>query len=423
MGSTSEKRTPPATWRVVSTKSQGHTDQDTQELHVSHVDTQALGSVWHATVAIGSWSITEALAAICVGLLAQSHNDEAVVRLMVPSLAQVLLTRSLLKDLSVADMSVSTTAMRFHGSRPSVLVVSLPQGQDSAANNYGGVVQQVLDHDLRPDVDEAVLVGESRLLDMYQDGSPTNAPRKLLKTLGLDHFSDRGDLFRRLLSLCRMAQDELLQLHSSQDTENIPTLMRHDNWSEEKVVCLCGSVLPPILDSFVDLFSDDADVLSNLPRSLKGNATTTKSLKRMQDFDHEALLYTSGQWLLVEPELGLGGPHRSATLLMRAASTTLFLIRLALGSLDGSVVPELADSASGESMEEPATNDRGTSTRAFQIAPDSHTNLPKSEQDGKKHRCRRFDDLYDKKLRAFIDRLSPDEMTALFSSLEPETTE
>src|SRR5664280_1152009 len=99
MQSSPKKETVLATWRVVSTKPQEHGVQADQVLHVSHVGTQALGSVWHATSRNGSWSITEALATICAALFAAANNKSASVQLIVPSPVQALLTMSLLQDL------------------------------------------------------------------------------------------------------------------------------------------------------------------------------------------------------------------------------------------------------------------------------------------------------------------------------------
>jgi len=381
--------------------------------------------VWHATSRNGSWSITEALATICAALFAAANNKSASVQLIVSSPVQALLTMSLLQDLDVANIGVSTAPTRLrHGSHPMVFVVSLPQDQDNTGGDYVEMVQEILRHDVRPDVDEVISVGEASRLGKREDAPRTNSGRQAPEALRLGRFSDRGDLIRRLLHLSSTAQQQLLPLQSTQDVDNIPKLMGRSNWSDEKVVCLCGPDLPPIMFSFAHILSDEADVLTNCPQ-LFGGAATSKSLRGMRDFADEALLCTSGQWLLVEPQLGRGGPHRNATLLMRAASTTLFVIRLALGSLDGAIaveVPRPEDSALEETDQAPLGQEDALPKETVQVTPSSHLHTRKAEQDNKRHRYHCYSDIHEKKLREVVGRLTPEEINALFASLEaPET--
>lgn len=415
-----------ATWRVVSTKPQAHGVQADQVLHVSHVGTQALGSVWHATSRNGSWSITEALATICVGLFAVANNKSASVQLIVPSPIQALLTMSLLQDLDVANMGVSTAPTRpRHGSHPRVFVVSLPQDEDSAGNDYVEMVQEILKHDMRLDMDQVISVGEAPRLGKREDAPRTNSGRQAPEALRLGRFGDRGDLIQRLLHLSSTAQQQLLPLRSTQDVDNIPILMGRSNWSDEKVVCLCGPDLPPIMFSFAHVLSNEADVLTNCQQLFGGGAATSKSLRGMRDFADEALLCTSGQWLLVEPQLGRGGPHRNATLLMRAASTTLFVIRLALGSLDGAIaveVPRPEDSALEETDQAPLGQEDAQPKETVQVTPSSHLHTRKAEQDDKKHRYHCYSDIHEKKLREVVGRLTPGEIDILFAGLEAQET-
>lgn len=426
MQSGSKQGTVLSTWRTVSTKPQEHGVQADHVLHVSHVGTQALGSVWHATSRNGSWSITEALATICAALFAAANNKSASVQLIVPSPVQALLTMSLLQDLDVANIGVSTAPTRLrHGSHPMVFVVSLPQDQDNTGGDYVEMVQEILRHDVRPDVDEVISVGESPRLGKREDSPRTNSGRQAPEALRLGRFADRGDLIRRLLHLSYTAQQQLLPLQSTQDVDNIPILMGRSNWSDEKVVCLCGPDLPPIMFSFAHVLSDEADVLTNCPQLFGGEAATSKSLRGMRDFADEALLCTSGQWLLVEPQLDRGGSHRSATLLMRAASTTLFVIRLALGSLDGAIaveVPRPENSALEETDQAPLGQEDAQPKKTVQITPSSHLHTRKAEQDDKKHRYHCYSDIHEKKLREVVGRLTPEEIDILFAGLEAQET-
>ena len=426
MQSGSKQGTVLATWRTVSTKPQEHGVQADHVLHVSHVGTQALGSVWHATSRNGSWSITEALATICAALFAAANNKSASVQLIVPSPVQALLTMSLLQDLDVANIGVSTAPTRLrHGSHPMVFVVSLPQDQDNTGGDYVEMVQEILRHDVRPDVDEVISVGEEPLLNTREAHPLVNRDRRASGTLGLGRFADRGDLIRRLLHLSSTAQQQLLPLQSTQDVDNISILMGRSNWSDEKVVCLCGPDLPPIMFSFAHILSDEADVLTNCPQLFGGGAATSKSLRGMRDFADEALLCTSGQWLLVEPQLDRGGSHRSATLFMRAASTTLFIMKLALGSLDGAIVVEVPrpeDTALDETDQNPLGQGDALPKETVQVTPSSHLHTRKAEQDDKKHRYRCYSDIHEKKLREVVGRLTPEEIDILFAGLEAQET-
>ncbi|MHB8106329.1 MAG: hypothetical protein ACYDH4_02695 [Candidatus Cryosericum sp.] len=302
-----------------------------------------------------------------------------------------------------------------------VFVVSLPQAQDNTGGDYVEMVQEILRHDVRPDVDEVISVGEEPLLNEREARPLVNHDGKASVTLGLGRFTDRGDLIRRLLSLSSTAQQQLLPLRSIQDVDNIPMLMGRSNWSDEKVVCLCGPDLPPIMFSFAHILSDEADVLTNYPQLFGGGAATSKSLRGMRDFADEALLCTSGRWLLVEPQLDRGGPHRNATLLMRGASTTLFIIKLALGSLDGAIAVEvpIADGSGPDQANQDAIKQGQVAPRqTVQAIPTSPSSARKPEQDNKKHRCRRYSDLYEKRLREVVAKLTPEETETLLSGLE-----
>jgi len=426
MQSSPKKETVLATWRAVSTKPQEHGVQADQGLHVSHVDTQALGSVWHATSRNGSWSITEALATVCAGIFAAGRGHPASVQLIVPSPVQALLITSLLSDLGRPDIQVSTAPARpRHGSGSRVFIVSLPPSGDNTGGDYVEMVQEVLRHDVRPDTDEVISVGEEPLLNTRETRPLVNRDGRASGTLGLGRFADRGDLIRRLLHLSSTAQQQLLPLQSTQDVDNIPILMGRSNWSDEKVVCLCGSDLPPIMFSFAHVLSDEADVLTNCPQLFGGGAATSKSLRGMRDFADEALLCTSGQWLLVEPQLDRGGSHRSATLLMRAASTTLFIMKLALGSLDGAIVVEVPrpeDTALDETDQSPLGQGDALPKEMVQVTPSSHLHTRKAEQDDKKHRYHCYSDIHEKKLREVVGRLTPEEIDILFAGLEAQET-
>ncbi len=368
--------------------------------------------------------ITEALAILYGPFAAADISSLCPAHL--PSPVQALLTMSLLQDLDITNIAVSTAPMRLHhGSHPMVFVVSLPQGQDTTGDDYVEMVQEVLRHDIRPDVDEVVSVGEEPLLNTCETRPLVNRGRRASGTLGLGRFTDRGDLIRRLLHLSSTAQQQLLPLRSTQDVDNIPILMGRSNWSDEKVVCLCGPDLPPIMAGFAQILSDEADILTNYPQSFGEGAATSKSLRNMRDFADEALLYTSGQWMLVEPQLGRGGPHRNATLLMRAASTTLFLIRLALGSLDGAIaleIPRSGDSASEQTNESPIKQGQVMPGQAARAVPVSHFTARKPEQSDKKHRCRRYSDLHEKRLREVVAKLTPEETETLLAGLEAQET-
>ena len=416
-----KRETVPATWRIVSITPREYTVEGDQRLRVSHLDTRALGSIWHSTAKNGSWSITEALATIYAGLFVSSHGRSASVQLIVPSSVQALLITSLLSDLGRPDIQVSTAPARLRqGSGYKVLIVSVPPSGDILGREYVSMVQEVLRRDARPDADEVISVGEEPLLNTREASLPGNRD---LRASGLGRFGDRGDLIRRLIGSSSAASKQLVPLYTMQDIDNISVLMGSRNWSDEKVICLCGPDVPPILAGLALILSDEADIMTNYPQCFGDEAATSKSLRGIRDFADEALLCTSGQWLLVEPQLGRGGPHRNATLLMRAASTTLFLIRFALGRLDGAIAPEVprsSDSASERASESPLQQGQVRPGQPVQAVPTLHRHARKPGESDKEHRCRRYSDLYEKRLREVVAKLTPEETDMLLAGLEAQ---
>lgn len=425
MQSGSKQGTVLASWHTVSTKPQEHGVQADHVLHASHVGTQALGSVWHATSRNGSWSITEALATICAALFAAANNKSASVQLIVPSPVQALLTMSLLQDLDVANIGVSTAPTRLrHGSHPMVFVVSLPQDQDNTGGDYVEMVQEILRHDVRPDVDEVISVGEEPLLNTREARPLVNRDRRASGTLGLGRFADRGDLIQRLLHLSSTTQERMLPSYLMHDVDSMPVLMGHSDWPDENVVCLSGPKPLPVVTRFINAFSAKANVLTNCPELFGNRATPLKSLGSTQDFAKESLLCTWAGWLLVEPEPGRGGkPHRDAMLFMRAAATTRFITKLVLGKLDGGTAVKIPSPDNVTLRETDEDRPDPANDMLVEVVP---TQLPSVQvpcqpsMDGKKHRCQLYSDIHEKKLREVVGRLTPGEIDMLFAGLEAQ---
>lgn len=408
-------------FRVESTRPQDDVVCIDQMPQVSHFDTNGLGSVWHTAAGIGSWSITEALAAICTGLFAATHDASASVQLVVPSSAQALLTTSLFEDLDIVNMSVSTATMRPRGSRPNFFVVSLPQIEDAARPEYVEMVWELLKHDVRPDVDDVISVGEEPLLHAHSATQLVSGDRQSPPTACPGRFADRGDLVQRLLHLSPTAQEQMLPSYLTHDVNSMPVLMGHSDWSDEEVVCLCGPNQPPIMTRFTSALSEKADVLTNRPELFGDRVTTLEGLRNMRDFADEALMCTWAGWLLVEPQVGRGGkPHRDATLFMRAASTTCLITKLALGRLDGAAATHVL--RPDEVTHRETTTDWPVQPNATPVevvsTPVSTQVTCQASPDGKKHRCRRYGDIYDRKLRAVMERMTDEEIRELFASLE-----
>jgi hypothetical protein len=380
--------------------------------------------VWHTTANNGSWSITEALATIfsafLAAKLAAKQRRSGPIQLVVPSPVQALLTTSLLRDLGLGNMAVSTAPRQpQRGGSHSILVVSLPSSGDSMSSDYIGMIKNALRHDVYPNRVEVISVGAKPL--------PNACHSDLLARARLDPFTSRGDLILRLPALSSLAERKVVPLLTSQDVHEIPLLMGRRNWTNQRVVCLCGPDLPPIIAGFSHLFAREASVMTNSPQSLGFRAAASKSLSDMRDFEGEAVLCTSKQWLLVEPQLGRDGAHRDATLFMRAASTTAFFTQLAHGKLDGSVgvgVPKIHHQAADRASSPPPPKQEPTVTqRAVQATPTSHSTAARPELNNKKHRCRRYSDLYEKRLREVLAKLTPEETEALLAALEAQEAE
>lgn len=410
--------TVPATWRVVSAKPEKCETQNDQAIGISRVDTQGLDSVWHTTE-FGPWSITEALAAIYVGLFAELHSPRASVQFIAPSRAQAMLMSSLLDDFGISDMGVSTNPAQFHRNwRPTIFVVSLPQHGNGS--HPAETIQQLLDGHVRPAEDEVVSVGAAVGLEIGENivlNAESHQSRQLTR---IGRFKSRGDLIERLLALSPEAVQQVLPLHTSGDVDNIGRLMGHGDWSDDKVICLCDTTLPPIMASLAQSLSDnEADVLTNSPRIISEEAATSKTLRTMHDFEDEAVLCTSRHWVLVEPQLGRGGNHRNATLLMKSISTARFIIDVALGLLDGQaavVVPQqrkdLEDDESLSTQPEVEPVESADEEEGHSVS--SHTTDAKT----KKTRCRRYSDLHAKRLREVLTRMTPEEVSTLLACLE-----
>jgi hypothetical protein len=418
MNSGSKFGTVPATWHVVSTAPQERQAADEKAVAVSYVDTQGLDSVWHATEC-GAWSITEALAAICVGVFAGLHSPKASVQFVVPSTAQAMLTSRLLDDFDLSDMSVSTTATQLHENwRSTIFVVSLPQYEDGS--HYAEMMQQVQGDDVRSDADEVISVGEVLGRENYDD-IPLNAlSRHALRAPCVGRFRDRGDLIERLVRLSPSASQQVLPLRSSRDIDNIAVLMGHGDWSDDKVICLCDTDLPPIVASLAPSLSDEADVLTNSPKLIGPEAATSKVLRTMHDFDDEAIVCTLRQWLLVEPQLGRGGSHRSATLFMRGASTTSFILDVALGAREGEmsvIIPEQAETLD-EDDEDSSEQQDTELVESVDVASATSWSSDTTGHGAKKTRCRCYSDLHAKRLREVLERMTPEEVSTLLACLE-----
>lgn len=412
-------------WRSESVQLQDRRVLNDQTLCILHLDTKALNSVWHTTSRYGSWSIMEALAAICYGLFATTRGKSDSVTFIVPSLAQGLLMESLLDDLSITNATVSTAPSRPHqDSHPNLFVVSAPRGKDAATSSYMELVQEILKQDIRSGLDEVISVGEQPLLDIHETTQSESSYGQTLRRLSIGHFSNRGDLMRRLLSLSSTGQEHvLLPMYLAHDINSIPVLMRrHVDWSEEKVICLCGLNVPPIMTHFINALSEKADVLTNRPELFEDRATPLRSVDNMRDFADEALLCTWAGWLLVEPQLGYEEkPHRDATLFMHAASTTRFITKFALGKF-GEIVAEEVPTPDNVPLRATGYHQLDQTNVAVKevVSTLPSSSLAASHQDSheKRHRCCSYTDVFDKKLQKAIERLTDEETGQLLASLE-----
>jgi hypothetical protein len=390
------------------------------------VDTRGLDSVWHTTAHIGAWSITEALAGIYCSLYAASRDSRAAVQLIAPSTAQAFLMKRFVRDLHVRRVRVSTApTLPSSGAHTTTFVICLPSADNpSTHGDYMRALAEIPALDCRAGTDEIVCVGLSqsphqgmaRQLDVKRE-SRFAAP-------AFAAFGDRGELYSRLLRSCPVAQKQIVSLQPWNNVAGVQCLVGRGNRVDKKALCIGAADLPPIIASLAYDLMGRADVLTNHPEHFGGEATTSTAVRRMRDFTDEAILCTRGKWLLVEPELGRGGSHRAATLLMKAPAVVSFIFGLAVGGLDkrkpGDDTPTHLEQP-GKCMEPTVNGDYDVEADRAAISTAVIASSPLHNRQaciGKRMRRRDYDEIFDKRLRAVVERLTEEEIGTLLAGLD-----